>query len=87
MTEESSDSVLSKGDIIAIANMVLELQKNHALCPVNPDELEEAVQFYRNVNAFFDTTKKTLWNTFIILTFTSILGLIGLGVMTKVKGP
>lgn len=87
MVEERRVSILTEEDIARISTVVAELQRGHAFCPVNPDELEEAVQFYRNVNAFFNTTKRTLWNTFIILTFTSILGLIGLGIVTKVKGP
>ena len=75
---------LTDGDIEAIAQA-----RSHSACRferITEDDLTEAVNFYKNMNDALTTSKKTLWNTFLVFSLTTMLILMGLGVVMKVKG-
>jgi len=76
--------MLSDADIHAIAAAIVKIHECD--CPVTKEELSEAVKFYKNLNEFFDGTKKTVWNTLIVLLIGSIIGLISIGIWHKSGG-
>jgi len=72
---------LSSEDIEAIAEAVVKLQGKS--CPINQEELKNVLEFYQNMNGFFDSTKKTVWNTILVSFILGIIGLVSLGCWHK----
>ena len=75
---------LTDGDIEAIAQAL-----SHSTCRfegITEEDLTEAVNFYKNMNEALTTSKKTLWNTFLVFSLTTMLTLMGWGVVMKIKG-
>ena len=79
-----SSRTLTDADIAAIASAL-----NHGACRfdgITEEDLTEAVNFYKNMNEALTTSKKTLWNTFLVFSLTTMLTLMGWGVVMKIKG-
>ena len=75
---------LTEGDIEAIAQVL-----SHSTCRfdgITEEDLTEAVNFYKNMNEALTTSKKTLWNTFLVFALTTMLTLMGWGAVMKIKG-
>ena len=71
---------VSDSDLKALARIV----KSHSCrFQVETEDLEESVKFYKNLNSFFETSKKTTWNTILVFTILGMLGLISLGIWSK----
>jgi len=79
--QERRASTLSSEDIEAIAEAVVKLQGQG--CPINNEELKDVLEFYRNMNGFFDSTKKTVWNTILVSTILGLIALVSLGAWHK----
>lgn len=78
---------LSEADIAAIAEAVVILQtKNMCECPVDPDELSEAVKFFKNMNDWLDGSKRTIWNTILTLSVAGVCAAFLAGLWMK-SGP
>lgn len=52
---------------------------------ISHDDLQEAVKFYRNVNAALSETRSTVRNTIISLVITGIFAIICIGAAVKLK--
>jgi len=78
---ERRATTLSSEDIQAIAAAVVELQGQS--CPINQEELRDVLEFYRNINGFFDSTKKTVWNTILVSVILGLIALVSLGAWHK----
>lgn len=50
---------------------------------VNPDDLKEAVEFYKNFNELMKNSKKTVLDTFLRLGVGAVCSLIILGLLVK----
>ncbi len=80
---EKRKRVLSNDDIRAICEIFKNSKKCE--CPIDEEDLVEAVKFYKNVNAFFDGTKKKTWDIVLTTILLGIIGAIGAGIFTKFK--
>ena len=85
--EERRKTTLTDGDIKAIALAICKIQATLPCeCPVDLEDLREAVKFYKNVNSFFDGSKRTVWNTLLTLAVVGVVGLVSLGIWHKGAG-
>lgn len=85
--EERRKTTLTEDDIEAIALAVCKLQVTPPCeCPVDVEDLREAIRFFKNVNDFLDGSKRTVWNTILTLTVVGIIGLVSLGIWHKSGG-
>ena len=70
----------------------LVVQINHAkhincrFDNISNGDLEEAVKFYKNFNSFMDESKSTIWKAILTLGVGGTIVLLGLGLLTKLKG-
>ena len=53
---------------------------------ISNGDLEEAVKFYKNFNSFMDESKSTIWKAILTLGVGGTIVLLGLGLLTKLKG-
>lgn len=82
--ERRTSRTLTDADIDAIASAFAA--KSCKFNDITSEDLTEAVNFYKNMNEALTTSRKTLWNTFLVFTLTGILTLITYGAVTKIKG-
>jgi hypothetical protein len=88
---EKRKRVLTKDDVDEIVRSMYKIRDEHNLdykctgknCPVESDELIESVKFYKNLNAFFDGSKKTIWNLILSALVIGLIGLISKGYWAK----
>ena len=77
---------LTNGDIEEI---VLQLnQARHLDCRfenISTDDLEEAIQFYKNFNKFMSESSSTIWKAILVIGVGGVLGLIVLGIYAKIR--
>lgn len=79
---EKRKNILTEDDIESIAVAIHKLYKCE--CPIeDPQDLREAVKFFKNINSWFDGSKRTIWNTLLVALVMGILALISLGVWNK----
>ena len=52
---------------------------------ISVEDLEEAVKFYKNFNAFMADSRNTIWKALLVLGVGGTIGLIVLGVYAKIK--
>lgn len=52
---------------------------------VSVEDLEEAVKFYKNFNAFMAESRCTIWKALLVLGVGGTIGLIILGAYAKIK--
>ena len=70
----------------------LVVQINHAkhlncrFDNISNGDLEEAVKFYKNFNSFMEESKSTIWKAILTLGVGGTIVLLGLGLLTKLKG-
>lgn len=70
-----------------IAAIVQAFKADHTCrYTIDPDELSEAVRFFRNINDILEDSKRTIRKTFLIIIITGICGLTLLGFWTKLRG-
>lgn len=77
---------LSDEEIDAIASAIVE--KSHGNCKfinITPDDVSEAVKFYKNFNSVVENSKKTVLNTIIIVIITGLIGLTTYGAVVKIN--
>jgi hypothetical protein len=79
-SEEDNLRTVSDADLKALARIV---SSHKCRFQVETEDLEESVKFYKNLNSFFETSKKTTWNTVLVFTIIGILSLISLGIWNK----
>jgi hypothetical protein len=80
---EKRRRVLSDDDIKAIRDEILKSKK--CICPINEEDLVEAVKFYKNMNEFFCGTKKKTWDIVLTAIILGILGALAAGIFAKFK--
>jgi hypothetical protein len=80
---EKRRRILSNADIEAIRDEILKSKQ--CVCPINEEDLIEAVKFYKNMNEFFSGTKKKTWDIVLTTIILGILGAIGAGIFAKFK--
>ena len=82
-TERRTHRTLTDADIAAILDAF-----SSTACKfdgVTKEDLVEAVNFYKNMNEALTTSRKTLWNTFLVFTLTGLLTLLTYGTVMKLK--
>lgn len=52
---------------------------------ISVDDLEEAIKFYKNFNAFMADSKCTIWKALLVLGVGGTIGLMILGAYAKIK--
>lgn len=83
MTEERRvGRTLTDSDVEAVVQGVADMYDCKP-CPLDMDKAKEAIKFVENINAWFDGTKRTIWNTMLVAVVLGVLGLIMLGVWAK----
>jgi type IV secretory pathway component VirB8 len=78
--------VLTQEDIEAIGTEIA--RQYHMQCrfdQISNDDLKAAVTFYKNINEAMENSKKTIWNTILVLGVGGVLSLILLGIFVKMK--
>jgi len=80
---ERRTRTLSDDDIRAIAGEIVAATAAHPcrFLEMNPDDLREAISFYKNVNKIMTESKGVFRNTIIVLVITAGFGLMGKGVL------
>ena len=80
---------LSDEDISAITTALrghdLEHLKVCRFNITNPEDLNEALMFYRKFNEALDESKSVVRKTILVIIISTIAGLIGVGFWTKLK--
>ena len=79
---------LSDEDIRAIVNAMVG-GTEHNPCrftDTSPDDLHEAIMFYKKFNRMIEDSQGVVWKTFLALITTGTFGLLILGVIAKMKG-
>lgn len=69
-----------------IQNIVSALKQHNVECRferIDPNDLRESVEFYKNVNEALSNSKKTALNTLVKLGVTGICTLLLLGLLVK----
>lgn len=84
--EERRQRVLTDDDIQAIALEIITARSTVChLEKIDPDELREAVNFYKNINAILADSKRTVRKTIITMLVVVCSGLIVLGFWEKAR--
>ena len=52
---------------------------------ISADDLEEAIQFYKNFNKFMSESSSTIWKAILVIGVGGVLGLIVLGIYAKIR--
>ena len=85
MDQPDRRRILSPVDLAAITEAVKSA--NHAdscrFTDITPAELAECVKFYRNWNEVFESSKKTVRNTLLVLIITAGFGVMAVGFWIK----
>jgi type IV secretory pathway component VirB8 len=85
-TPDRRTRVLTQEDIEAIGAEIA--RQYHAQCrftEISSDDLLSAVRFYKNFNEAMENSKKTVWNTILVLGVGGVISLIILGIFVKLK--
>ena len=85
-TTERRAKILGPEDIKAIVHAISEHQLNCKFEEISPEDLKEAILFYKNFNSVMQDSKRTIWKTFLALAVAGICGLIVAGAVVKAKG-
>lgn len=87
MTTESSTprrrNNLTDEDIQKIVTAINGHEQSCKFDGVSPDDLKEAVEFYKNFNELMKNSKKTVLDTFLKLGVGAICSLLLLGLLVK----
>lgn len=83
---------LTDDDIKAIV-LAIKGEEGHGKCKfsecpfnsVDPKDLQESVQFYKNFNAVFGKTGNIIWTTILVAGVGGAFTLLALGVIAKIK--
>jgi len=63
-------------------------QESHSTCRfsrIDPDELEESVKFYKNLNQFFEEGRHVIWKVLLVGIVGTTGAVLVLGLITKIK--
>lgn len=87
MTAESSTprrrNNLTDEDIQKIVTAINGHDQNCKFTGVDPDDLKEAIEFYKNFNELMKNSKKTVFDTLLKLGVGAICALLLLGLLAK----
>lgn len=74
---------LTDGDVQAIVKEI----NNHScrFSSIEPDDIREAVVFYKNVNRVLCETKSTARKTIVVMIITGAIGIFVAGAIVKLK--
>jgi predicted nucleic acid-binding protein len=78
----------TEADVAALAKALAS--QEHSACrftDIAPEDLKEAVAFYKNFNKFADESKVTIWRTILVLGIGGLCTLLVLGFWTKMNTP
>ena len=77
---------LTDADIDEIAHQINKSKHlNYRFEDISVEDLEEAIKFYKNFNAFMAESRNTIWKAMLVLGVGGTIGLIVLGVYAKIK--
>lgn len=80
---------LSEDDILAISVAIREHNEEHfRICrfgTTDPDDLHEAIIFYRKFNEAMDESKSVVRKTVLVMLITGIAGILGVNIWSKIK--
>lgn len=82
-SDDKRKNSLTEEDINNIVAAFIATSDKQCSCPVDAEDLKEAVKFFKNVNDWFDGSKRTIWNTFLVAAVMGILSMISLGIWMK----
>ena len=80
-----TDEEIQKLAVEVSNNISLNIHGNCTFKDINPNDLEEAVKFYKNFNSMMEDGKRTMLKTIISLSITGLFVLIAAGTVSKFK--
>lgn len=81
-----AERTMTDADIEAIVKAMQATTDSHCRYDVAPDDLAEAVRFFKNVNEALENSRRTVWNTLLVLIITGLFALLGVGFWSKLRG-